>query len=91
MINAMKAKEITREFHDRQEAERLARIDNFLDTECEKAIIEKASSGHRQAEVNIPAELKGSTFAIKMKLEEEGYSVKIVRDGNPSLIIWWSI
>lgn len=90
MIKATNAKAMVMEYNAQKEAERREKVQEFLNTECESAIITAASNGRSECFVEVPTLLQELIHAINTNLTAEGYFAQ-ARYGstNVAILIRW--
>lgn len=86
MIKANNARTMVMEYNAQKEAERREKVQKFLNTECESAIITAASNGRSECFVEVPADLQELVCAINASLTAEGYFAQ-TRHGNTNVAI----
>ena len=89
MIKANNARTMVAEYNAQKEAERREKIQKFLDTECESAIITAATNGKSECFVEIPSALHGLVHAINTSLTAEGYFAQTRYGSNLAVLIRW--
>lgn len=90
MIKANNAREMVKEYKTQKEAENKAKVQKFLDTECDSAIITAASNGRNECFVEVPATLRELVCAINASLTDEGYFAQTrYGDNNIAVLIRW--
>lgn len=90
MIKATNAKAMVMEYNAQKEAECRKKVQEFLNTECESAIITAASNGRTECFVEVPTILQELIHAINTNLTAEGYFAQ-TRYGstNVAILIRW--
>ena len=90
MIKATNAKAMVKEYNEQKESERKALVQEFLDNECESAIITAATNGRTECFVEVPTNLQELIHAINTNLTAEGYFAQ-ARYGstNVAILIRW--
>ena len=89
MIKANEAKAMVKTYNEQKEAERLAKIQKFLDNECESAIITAATNGRTECFVEVPTDLRELVCAINANLTAEGYFSQTRHGENVAILIRW--
>jgi hypothetical protein len=89
MIKASEAKAMVKEYHEKKEAELNARVEKFLNTECETAITTAAMNGQQNCFVEVPRGLAEDTARITARLNVEGYKAQTRFGVTPAILIMW--
>lgn len=89
MIKANNAREMVKEYKAQKEAENKTKVQKFLDTECDSAIITAASNGRSECFVEVPADLQELVCAINASLTAEGYFAQTRHGNNVAILICW--
>lgn len=89
MIKASEAKAMVKEYHEKKEAELNARVEKFLNTECETAITTAAMNGQQNCFVEVPRGLIEDTAKITARLNVEGYKAQTRFGVTPAILIMW--
>ena len=89
MIKANNARTMVMEYNAQKEAERREKVQKFLNTECDSAIITAASNGRSECFVEVPADLQELVCAINANLTAEGYFSQTRHGENVAILIRW--
>ena len=89
MIKAVKARTMVMEYNAQKEAERKEKVQKFLNTECESAIITAASNGRTECFVEVPTALHELVCAINANLTAEGFFSRTRHGSNVAILIRW--
>jgi hypothetical protein len=89
MTNANEAKLMANEFHAKKESELMAKIEKFLDNECESAITTAAMNGKYECFVEVPKGLADDTAKINALLLANGYMAQTRFGTVPAVLIKW--
>ena len=89
MIKANNARTMVMEYNAQKEAERKEKIQKFLDTECESAIITAATNGRTECFVEVPPALHELVCAINASLTAEGFFSQTRHGSNVAILIRW--
>jgi hypothetical protein len=89
MIKAVKARTMVMEYNAQKEAERKEKVQKFLNTECESAIITAATNGRTECFVEVPTDLRELVCAINANLTAEGYFSQTRHGENVAILIRW--
>ena len=89
MIKANEAKVMVKTYNEAKEAERLVKIQKFLDNECDSAVISAASNGQTECFVEVPTDLRELTPAINAHLFAMGYFSQTRHGSTPAILIRW--
>lgn len=89
MIKANNAREMVKEYKAQKEAENRAKVQKFLDTECDSAIITAATNGRSECFVEVPNDLCHLVSAINENLAVEGYFAQTRHGTNVAILIRW--
>ena len=89
MIKAVKARSMVMEYNAQKEAERKEKVQKFLNTECESAIITAATNGRTECFVEVPNNLHNQVSAINANLTAEGYFSQTRYGTNVAILIRW--
>jgi hypothetical protein len=89
MIKANEAKAMVKNYREAKEAERLAKVQKFLDNECDCEIINAASNGQTECFVEVPADLRELAPAINAHLFAMGYFSQVRYSSTPTILIRW--
>ena len=90
MIKANNARTMVMEYNAQKEAERREKVQKFLNTECDSAIITAASNGRSECFVEVPADLQELVCAINAGLTAEGYFAQTRHSNtNVAILIRW--
>ena len=89
MIKANEAKAMVKSYNEQREAERQAKVQKFLDSECDAAIITAASNGQMECFVEVPVGLRELTPAINANLFAMGYFSQTRHGSTPAILIRW--
>ena len=89
MIKANNAREMVKEYKAQKEAENRAKVQKFLDTECDSAIITAATNGRNECFVEVPTALHELVCAINANLTAEGYTSQTRYGSNLAILIRW--
>lgn len=89
MIKANNARTMVMEYNAQKEAERREKVQKFLNTECESAIITAASNGRSECFVEVPTALHELVHAINASLTAEGYFSQTRHGTNVAILIRW--
>lgn len=89
MIKANNAREMVKEYKAQKEAENKTKVQKFLDTECDSAIITAATNGRSECFIEIPADLRELACVINTRLTAEGYIAQTRYGSNLAILICW--
>ena len=89
MIKAVKARSMVMEYNAQKEAERKEKVQKFLNTECESAIITAATNGRTECFVEVPNNLHNQVSAINANLTAEGFFSQARYGTNIAILIRW--
>ena len=89
MIKAVNARTMVMEYNAQKEAERKEKVQKFLNTECESAIITAATNGRTECFVEVPTALQELVSAINANLTAEGYFSQTRHGTNVAILIRW--
>lgn len=89
MIKANNARTMVMEYNAQKEAERREKVQKFLNTECDSAIITAASNGRSECFVEVPTALHELVHAINASLTAEGYFSQTRHGENVAILIRW--
>ena len=89
MIKASEAKAMAKEFHEKKEAELNAKIEKFLNNECESAITTAAINGKTECFVEVPKGLADDTARINAMLMVNGYMAQTRFGAVPAIFTRW--
>ena len=89
MIKANNARTMVMEYNAQKEAERREKVQKFLNTECESAIITAASNGRSECFVEVPTALHELVHAINASLTAEGYFSQTRHGTNVAILVCW--
>ena len=89
MIKANNARTMVMEYNAQKEAERKEKVQKFLNTECESAIITAATNGRTECFVEVPTNLHNQISAINANLTAEGYFSQTRYGTNVAILIRW--
>ena len=89
MIKAVNARTMVKEYNEQKEAERKEKVQKFLNTECESAIITAATNGRTECFVEVPTNLHNQISAINANLTAEGYFSQSRYGTNVAVLIRW--
>ena len=89
MIKANEAKAMAKEFHKKAEEARLAKVQKFLDDECDKAINVAAINGQYSCFVEVPEELADQVATINAMLFVNGFFAQTRHAENVAILIKW--
>ena len=89
MIKANNAREMVKEYKAQKEAENRAKVQKFLDTECDSAIITAATNGRTECFVEVPTNLHNQISAINANLTAEVYFSQTRYGSNLAILIRW--
>ena len=89
MIKAVKARTMVMEYNAQKEAERKEKVQKFLNTECESAIITAATNGRTECFVEVPTNLHNQVSAINANLTAAGYFSQARYGNNVAILIRW--
>lgn len=89
MIKANNARTMVMEYNAQKEAERREKVQKFLNTECDSAIITAASNGKSECFVEVPTALHELVCAINASLTSEGYFAQTRHGTNMAVLIRW--
>ena len=89
MIKANEAKEMVKVNIKADEDVRIAKIEKFLDTECDAEIRKAVENRQYSAFVAVPKDLVDYTATITAMLAINGYKVQVRHGYEPSILIQW--